>query len=147
MRTLTKSFAIVLALAGMALAQGSARTQPPAAGKAQAEKARAAASRTELPANAQKLREGVWTARDTSGKVWYYSRSPFGYMRMDEAAYQQASKASEVPGVRLVAVEGETVKFERGSPFGKSVWTRKVSELTDEERAVYEKQKSDKAGQ
>ncbi|MBI5280699.1 MAG: hypothetical protein HY858_03375 [Candidatus Solibacter usitatus] len=138
-----KSVAIVLALAGMALAQEAARAQQPAPGKAQAVKVRATtASRTELPANAQKLREGVWTARDASGKVWYYTRSPFGYMRMDEAAYQQAAKASEAPGVSLVAIEGETAKFERASPFGKSVWSRKVSELTEEERAVYEKQKN-----
>jgi hypothetical protein len=129
-----------LALIAIAFAATVFASQQPAKKAPAAPAARPSApARPELPANAEKVREGVWSARDSSGKTWYYARSPFGYSRMDESAYKQAYREEAgAPLFRLVSVDGEIAKFERETSFGKSSWTRKLSELTQDEKAVYD---------
>ncbi|QOY86534.1 hypothetical protein [Paludibaculum fermentans] len=97
-----------------------------------------AAAGTELPAGAVRMQEGVYKAQDAKGKTWIYSRTPFGWTKTEESSFKVAAQASEVPSIRAIAVEGDKVKFERDSPFGKSVWTKPVSDLAPEEKAAYE---------
>jgi hypothetical protein len=138
-----------LTMAAMALAicatpgfgQQSSSTADKTAKAAQAKMAAKrvpAAAGTELPANAVKVQEGVYKATDAKGKTWIYSRTPFGWTKTDEASFKEAARASEVPSIRAIAIEGDKVKFERDSPFGKSVWTKPVSDLAPDEKAAYE---------
>lgn len=125
--------AMVLALCAATAFGQQAKTAP----KSTVRRAPAAAG-TELPAGAEKIQEGVYKAKDAKGKTWIYSRTPFGWTRTDEAAAKQAAQASEAPQVRVVSVEGDKVKFERDTPFGKSVWTKSVNDLAGEEKTAYE---------
>ncbi len=88
-----------------------------------------------LPAGAEQVREGVWRFKDSSGKTWIYTKTPFGYTRELEGKRDDSPAA---PNFHVVAIEGDTVKFERSTPFGKTVWTRNISELDEREKAVYE---------
>lgn len=97
-----------------------------------------AAAGTELPADAVKMQEGVYKAKDAKGKTWIYSRTPFGWTKTEESSFKEAARASEVPSIRAIGVEGDKVKFERDSPFGKSVWTKPISDLAPDEKAAYE---------
>ena len=111
------------------------------AGRAQAvavrHKASADSGAAQLPANAEKVRDGVWRAKDAAGKTWIYTHTPFGYNKMDEDTYQAAARASAPPALRLISASGGNATFERDTPFGKSRWTRPVAELSDEEKAAY----------
>lgn len=90
-----------------------------------------------LPAGAEKVSEGVFRAKDSAGKVWIYTRTPFGFARHEEGAAPVAPQP-DVPGVRVLEVKGGTVRFERDTPFGKTVWTRPVADLNEKEKAAYE---------
>lgn len=141
--------ALIGVLAWSCLAQSQpadkAAQQNQAAGKAQAAVARRNVAKNsgnvELPANAEKVRDGVWRSRDAAGKTWSYTRTPFGFARVEENSQQDSARPSSGPAVVATAVQGDTVTFERESPFGKSRWSRKVDDLSDEEKAAYELKK------
>lgn len=90
-----------------------------------------------LPAGAEKVSEGVYRAKDASGKTWIYTRTPFGFARNEEGAAPAAPRP-DVPGVRVLDVKGDTVRFERETPFGKAVWSRAVADLNETEKAAYQ---------
>ena len=141
--------ALIGVLAWSCLAQSQpadkAAQQNQAAGKAQAAVARRNVAKSsgnvELPANAEKVRDGVWRSRDAAGKTWIYTRTPFGFARVEENAQQDSARPASGPAVVATAVQGDTVTFERESPFGKSRWSRKVDDLSDEEKTAYELKK------
>lgn len=89
------------------------------------------------PAGAEKLSEGVFRAKDSSGKVWIYTRTPFGFARHEEGAAQAAPRP-EVPAFRVLEMKDGKVRFERVTPFGKSAWTRTVAQLDEKEKEAYE---------
>lgn len=77
----------------------------------------------------------VWT--DKQGKKWIYAKTPFGITR---------SPASDAPvsapdlSTTKVVDKGDTVRFERPTPFGPMIWEKKKSDLTDDERHVLDAQ-------
>lgn len=127
--------ALVLALCASA---ADAQQSKSKGGSSTAARRTPASVATVLPADAVKIQDGVYKAKDASGKIWIYARTPFGYTKSDEATFKEALRASEVPSMRVAAIEGEKVKFERDSPFGKSVWSKAVPDLTPEERSALE---------
>lgn len=133
---------VILALAlGAPATRAQQQAQP---GKPQSKPA-ARSQAAELPAGAEKIRDGIWKARDKEGKTWFYSRTPFGYSRSaeDPQAAKEAPPGEQL--VRVTGMEGETVRFERPTPFGGSRWTKMASDLTDEERAALDQYKTRQA--
>ena len=104
------------------------------ANTAQAAKAEAVAP----PANAEKIGDGVYKATDTAGKTWIYTRTPFGYSKVAESEHQAAGNSVQSAALQVVSIDGDKVKFQRDTPFGKSVWTRAKSELSEDEKAALE---------
>jgi hypothetical protein len=126
----------------MTLAAAAAQTaQRPAARPAPPRNANPVAP----PAGAEKLSDGVFRAKDSAGKVWIYTRTPFGFAKHEEGAAPAAPRP-EVPAFRVLEVKGGTVRFERDTPFGKSVWTRPVAQLDEKEKAAYESYQASHAG-
>lgn len=70
-----------------------------------------------------------------------YRLTPFGMVKVDEAA---APVKVEAPVDMKVAEDGDTLRFERVGPFGPVRWTRKKTELTELEQAVWEREKARK---
>ncbi len=97
-----------------------------------------------LPAGAEQVDERTWRHKDAAGKTWLYHRSPFGWSRGEEKTVSEEAKLKEAqdkvaaPAFRITSVKGEVVAFERDSPFGKSKWTKKKSDLGAEERLALE---------
>jgi hypothetical protein len=63
--------------------------------------------------------------------------TPFGRVRQD--ANPQPAPKPEKPsetGLVRAEVKGDTVTFRRKTPFGNQVWTRKRSELSDDEKEI-----------
>ena len=86
-----------------------------------------------LPKGAVRNSDGNFTWTDKDGKKWIFANTPFGLAR---TAVPSASDWK-------VTDKGDTVRFERpASPMGPTVWEKKKTELTAEERSVYEAQKA-----
>ena len=128
-----KSTILVLLLIGLA----SAADKPPA------KKSAPSASKVRVitvPAGAVEVEPYTYRYTGPDGKKWLYRKTPFGIVRnldlpsekplTDQSANVQASDA------------GDSVRFERSSPFGPVKWERKKNELTEMERAVWEREQA-----
>jgi hypothetical protein len=99
-----------------------------------------------IPKDAVKDARGVYTYTDKQGKKWIYRDSPFGVIRTvaPEPAAETRPNPNQAAAAIKVIDKGETVRFERPSPFGPVSWERKKSDLTDEERKVVDGQNQSK---
>ena len=90
-------------------------------------------------------KDGTYHYTDKNGRKWVYMMTPMGPSRWEEkgAAAKSASSGqfpssnrfSDDPNLKAID-QGETVKFVRATPFGPQTWTKKKSELTEDERAM-----------
>jgi len=128
-----KTFLLLAISATMAMAAGSDPAQKTAARTAPAKSGLPPG----VPAGAVTAGPYAWRFTDAQGKKWLYRQTPFGVVKMDD-------KPEETPAVEdknpITATDlGDSVRFERNTPFGKQKWTKKKSELNSEEQAVVEK--------
>jgi hypothetical protein len=141
MRTI---FLSTLFIAANLLAADSktAKAAKPAPSKASVRKA----PEITLPAEAVEIAPYTYRYTDNQGKKWIYRKTPFGVVRSeDRPVSAQDLQKTQDQTARLVesttAVEvGDSVRFERVLPFGKTQWTRKKSELNEVERAAWNRQ-------
>lgn len=94
-----------------------------------------------IPADATANPDGTYSYTDKAGKQWIYSKTPFGVSKIQNTA-AAPSGFTTTPKEQLIqtADQGDTVKFTRQTPFGPTTWEKKKSELTDEERTLYQSQ-------
>jgi hypothetical protein len=113
----------------------------------------------ELPKDAVLLPSGLYKHTGKNGKVTLYRKTPFSVSIVtDEPPLSDVTPAT-CPGNNLanrqhpfsggkpesapgrpikVVEEGDSVRFERVTPFGVSKWTSKKSQLTREERELWD---------
>lgn len=92
---------------------------------------------TVIPKDAVKNADGTYSYTDKDGKKWIYTNSPFGVIKSSG----DSQPAPAAPAVATKAIDkGDTVRFERPTPFGTKTWEKKKSELTDEERSIVDAQ-------
>ena len=126
------AFAVLMTAGLLAAAEPQATKKKAAAAPAPA----APVKRLEIPAGAVE-RDGRYFYTDADGKKWIYVRTPFGASRMeDNGGAAPAVKPAEPFANVKITESGDTVTFERPSPFGTAKWQKKKSELTDEEKAA-----------
>jgi hypothetical protein len=136
-----------------------------ASGQTDSKKTTAPAPRTapaevKIPAGAVKSDDGkFYRYTDAKGKKWIYRETPFGVAKSEEkppdptvtpfgkakAKDPEPAAAQPVEAKELTVAydEGDSVRFERPTPFGTKKWTKKRSELTaDEQKIVDQQQKS-----
>lgn len=123
-----------------------------------------------LPKGAVEVSPGTYRATDSSGKTWTYRKTPFGLMKT-AGEPQEKPHASETDGrpvdgvspfgdvkakaseaavadgsdITQVVEEGESLRFERKSPFGAYKWTRKKTELNAAERQAWERSQASRS--
>lgn len=85
-----------------------------------------------VPADAVKIGPYAWRYVDKDGKTWIYRYTITGLAKVPDTGVD-----STYAGVK-VTDKGDTIRFERPAVMGVSVWERKKSELTDEEKAMVE---------
>src|SRR5436190_898758 len=75
-----------------------------------------------IPADAVKIDEQTFKAKDKDGKTYVYRKTPFGVSRLTEEQFQKQVEASPIKPAREAAVKvtdlGAEYKFERAHPFG-----------------------------
>jgi hypothetical protein len=90
----------------------------------------------EIPKDAVARPDGSYLWTDKAGKQWAFHRTPFGVLK--DAVSAPAPAPEAVDKTTKVIDKGDTVRFERSSPFGVSSYEKKKSELNDDERRLYE---------
>ena len=86
-----------------------------------------------IPAAAAQIGTNLYRYTDASGKIWLYSRTPFGISkREDKPATQRAIPAPPVTTTDL----GDSIRFEVQTPFGVTRWVSKKTDLTDSEQLM-----------
>jgi len=94
-----------------------------------------------IPKDATENPDGTYSYTDKDGKKWLFSKTPFGISRTEDMTGKAPIFATATPGQYINATDnGDTVKFERQSPFGNTKWEKNKSELNDEERAALARQ-------
>ncbi len=99
-----------------------------------------------VPAGAVEVEPYTYRYTDPDGKKWLYRKTPFGVMRMeDKPVSAEAAKKAQDEKDRLIqstsAVEdGDSVRFTRQTPFGRSEWRRTKTQLNEVEQAVWSRE-------
>jgi hypothetical protein len=114
---------ILLVLPIVLLAQDSTKKETKAASKS---------TGMTVPADAVKIGPYAWRYVDNDGKTWIYRYTITGLAKVPDTGVD-----ATYTGVKVID-KGETVRFERPAVMGVSVWERKKSELTGEEKAMIE---------
>jgi hypothetical protein len=145
-------FSSVVSSANLAAQTNSKKTTAPAP--------RTASAEPTIPADAVKSEDGSYKYTDKNGKKWTYRRTPFGVSKEEDktldatatpfgkskepavAPVQQAAKPSDAVNTKAFD-EGDTIRFERPTPFGTSVWRKKKSDLDATDQKILDAQKND----
>lgn len=95
-----------------------------------------------IPKDAVKNENGTYSYTDKQGKHWLYRDSAFGVIRTPGPEPGADTRPNPKPPTAATKVtdKGDTVQFERSSPFGVTKWEKKKSDLTDEERKLVDSQ-------
>ena len=127
-----KIFVVALIAVGMSAAPAK-KTVKKAAPVAQP-------AETQIPSGATPTDDGSFRYTDAAGKKWLYRNTPFGVSKVeDKPAVPVTQRVDET----IKATEdGDTVRFEKTSPFGVTKWQKKRAALTAEEQAVLDRQKN-----
>jgi hypothetical protein len=94
-----------------------------------------------IPPDAVLTPNGTYSYTDKAGKKWIYSKTPFGVSKIEDMGGAPSGFVT-TPKEQLIKTTdaGDTVKFERQTPFGTTKWEKKKSEMTDEERGIFQTQ-------
>jgi hypothetical protein len=92
-----------------------------------------------IPKDAVKNPDGTYSYTDKEGKKWRYVNTAFGVMRSED---NPDAPASAIPPAQWTKAtdNGDTVIFEKPTPFGPARMEKKKSDLTPEERAFLDSQ-------
>lgn len=142
---------VVFALPLLAQTQSSQSSTTTAAATTKKTKKKTAAASSQPPAQVTipkgavlDPKDGNYHYTDKNGRKWVYMMTPMGASRWEDKGPAAQSAPAHPPSTNrlsgdpnLKAIDqGETVKFVRTTPFGPQTWTKKKSELTDDERAM-----------
>jgi hypothetical protein len=124
-----------------------------------------------VPKDARETAPGEYSFRDAGGKTWVYKQTPFGIQKAEDKGTKPAPAAEDVakkqadakaaavrPGTAMptpfgetrsraaipvtVTEQGDTLHFERQTPFGMQRWSKPKSDLTEAENQAWEAQRN-----
>ncbi len=97
-----------------------------------------------IPKDAVQVEPNTYRYTDPAGKKWLYNKTPFGISRVEDKSVEDAKKAQEDMAHQIESTkaveDGDSIRFERASPFGITRWQRKKGELNEMERAVWDRE-------
>jgi hypothetical protein len=139
-----KSTILVLSLLGLASFAAAADQKSDKKPAAKASDAKATV--ITIPADAVEVAPYTYRSTDPQGRAWIYRQTPFGVSRTedkpvsaDDAKKMQDSK-DKVIQATSAAEEGDSIRFVRNSPFGRTEWQKKKTDLNEVEQAVWSRE-------
>jgi hypothetical protein len=133
-----KNILLVLCLAGLALAQdkkaapAAKKTAPAAAAKP------APTGPIVIPKDAVEIEPGLFQAKDDKGKVWHYTRTPFGVRRFEPENVADTT-AEDADRITVAGEENGVIRFSRKTPFGSAKWSKPKAKLNPAEKMAVER--------
>lgn len=88
-----------------------------------------------IPAGAREVEPYTYTYTDAQGTQWMYRQTPFGVTKWRSSDVPKPVVKDRANPVS-VADLGDEIRFERTTPFGHNVWTKKKSELSSDEKLL-----------
>lgn len=135
-------------LSGCLAAQDSTKTTTPRPAAKPAKQTTKPPVAMAIPKDAVETTPGFYRWKDPAGKTWTYRRTPFGVSRWPAESVDVAQDAADkqrAVGERTKAVEqGDSIRFEEATPFGKRAWVRKKTDLTETEQKIWDAQQRSK---
>ena len=122
--------------------QPAAVTQAPAAAQpvpAAAPPASNNAEALKIPPGAKEVEPYLFAFTDAQGKKWFYRQTPFGVVRWEDKPVVAAPIADNTNPV-VINDLGDSIRFSWKTPFGVQTWVRKKTELTDDEKAMIQRE-------
>jgi hypothetical protein len=95
-----------------------------------------------VPPGAVAASPSTFRFTDAEGRRWIYHTSPFGVTREPEGAPQRFTR--DFANVKATE-QGDSIRFERPTPFGTFRWQTKKSELNEMERTVWEREQASRS--
>ena len=132
-------FVLCLSAASIAAAPQDAKPAPKSAKAQTPEK-----PLTAIPSSAVQIEPGAYRWTDPKGKKWILFQTPFGIAKKEDDGQPLRNKQTEVHTMEGVKIseDGDSLKFEREGPFGTYKWSKKKTELSEEEKTAWERQQS-----
>jgi hypothetical protein len=99
---------------------------------------------TAIPSSAVQIEPGAYRWTDSKGKKWILFQTPFGIAKKEDDGQPLRKKQQDpqiMQGVKITE-DGDSLKFEREGPFGTYKWSKKKTDLSDEEKAAWERQQA-----
>lgn len=87
-----------------------------------------------IPSGATEVEPYLYRYQDKDGKKWLYRQTPFGIVKTEDKPAAPVVEDNSNPVA--VTDQGDSVKFTKKTPFGVQTWTRKKTDLSDEEKAL-----------
>lgn len=145
MKQVAKNSLLTVCLAVLAWGQTAKTTSvkktAPATAKASASTAAPAPGPTgpiSIPKDAVEIEPGLFQAKDASGKTWHYTRTPFGVRRF-EPQQREDTTVEEASRISVVAQDGDSVTFERKTPWNSARWSKKKDKLNAAEKLALDR--------
>ena len=139
-----KSSITVLLLVGLAAFAAAADQKSDKKPAAKTPTAKAAV--IAIPADAVEIAPYTYRSIDAKGTAWIYRQTPFGVSRTEEKALSadeakkiQDSKDQVIQATTAVE-DGDSIHFVRNSPFGRTEWQKKKTDLNEIEQAVWNRE-------
>lgn len=114
--------------------------------KSDTKKPLAKAQEITIPADAVEISPYTFRSTDSQGKVWIYHKTPFGVSRTEDkpVSADDAKKSQDAKDQLIRATsateEGDSIRFVRSTPFGRTEWSKKKTDLNDIEQAVWNRE-------
>lgn len=94
-----------------------------------------------IPADATLTEDGSYHYTDAKGKKWIYRKTPFGIAKSEEKPPTAAVPQQEDTTTKAT-LNGDSVHFEKPTPFGVTKWDKKLSDLDANEQRILDRQKT-----
>jgi hypothetical protein len=94
-----------------------------------------AVAEDKIPAGAKEVQPYTYSYTDAHGADWTIRQTPFGVTKWQARDVARPAVPPQ-PNPVTVTDLGDSFRFERKYPFGQNVWTRKKSELNDDEKEL-----------
>lgn len=93
-----------------------------------------------IPVGAVEGSDGSFHYTDAQGKKWLYRKTPFGVAKAEDKPAAPSTQNMEDTLTKATDA-GDSVNFEKPSPFGTVKWTKKKTDLDSNEQSVWDRQK------
>lgn len=96
-----------------------------------------------IPPDALQTPDGSFSYTDKDGKKWLYRRTPFGVSKVEDKPVVADTTEDKLT---TATEKGDTIQFERPGPFGSTKWEKKKTELNEDEKKAWDRERQKTSG-